>query len=163
MKLFLKYKLNLKVKDNYQIFLVDSRGIDFVGYVMRHNYCKVRKSIKVNMFKVIKLYQSNYIQRDELKRKITSYLGWLKFCNSKHLLQKIQDLTSLEFSNFCGKKDNISNYKNKEIYLIHIDKKDKYYNIQFIYKGNPIQVKSRNKLLFNTLKDNKLPTIITLK
>jgi hypothetical protein len=35
-KLYLKHVLKLGVKGNYQIFPVESRGIDFVGYVFRH-------------------------------------------------------------------------------------------------------------------------------
>ena len=45
-KLYLKHVLELGVKGNYQIFPVESRGIDFVGYVFRHDYIRVRKGIK---------------------------------------------------------------------------------------------------------------------
>lgn len=37
--------LKLKVKRNYQVFPVDSRGIDFLGYVFRHTHTRLRKSI----------------------------------------------------------------------------------------------------------------------
>lgn len=36
----------MKVKDNYQIYPVDSRGINFVGYVFYHTHALIRKSIK---------------------------------------------------------------------------------------------------------------------
>lgn len=39
-----------------------------------------------------------------------SYFGWLKFCNSKNLLRKIQRDTGLRFSNWDGKKSNISRF-----------------------------------------------------
>lgn len=45
-KVYLTNVLELKVKDNYQIYPVESRGIDFVGYVCYHKYTKLRKSIK---------------------------------------------------------------------------------------------------------------------
>lgn len=45
-KLYLKHVLKLGVKGNYQIFPVESRGIDFVGYVFRHDYIRVRKGIR---------------------------------------------------------------------------------------------------------------------
>lgn len=32
-----------------------------------------------------------------------SYFGWLKFCNSKNLLRKIQRDTGLRFSNWMGR------------------------------------------------------------
>ena len=35
-KFYFHYVLQLKLKPNYQIFPVESRGVDFVGYVFRH-------------------------------------------------------------------------------------------------------------------------------
>lgn len=46
-KLYLKHVLKLGVKGNYQIFPVESRGIDFVGYVFRHDYIRVRKGKEI--------------------------------------------------------------------------------------------------------------------
>jgi len=43
---YLDEKLKLAVKDNYQVFPVDARGIDFVGYVFYHTHTRLRKSIK---------------------------------------------------------------------------------------------------------------------
>lgn len=43
---YLRDNLNLKVKRNYQVFPVDSRGIDFLGYVFYHSHTLLRKSIK---------------------------------------------------------------------------------------------------------------------
>ena len=70
-------KLNLEVKRNYQIFPVDLRGIDFLGYRFFHKYTLVRK-------RIVK----------EMKRKIDkplskpSYYGWLKHADSYRLLTK---------------------------------------------------------------------------
>lgn len=47
-KLYLHNNLRLDLKDNYQIFPVDNRGIDFVGYVFFHTHIRMRKSIKKN-------------------------------------------------------------------------------------------------------------------
>lgn len=49
-----------------------------------------------------------------------SYFGWLKFCNSKNLLRKIQRDTGLRFSNWDGKKSNISRFYNKYIHIVDI-------------------------------------------
>ena len=154
-KLYLTCVLKLKVKDNYQIFPVDARGIDFVGYVIRHDYIKIRKSIKKRLFHTIYKYLNN----GSLKRRLTSYAGWLKYCNSKHLLQKIYNITGFKFSNFIGKQDSITKYLGKPIYIINIDIKPKYYNIQFIYNKKNIQVTSNNNVLLNALRNIKLPTI----
>ena len=50
-KLYLHNNLRLDLKDNYQIFPVDNRGIDFVGYVFFHTHIRMRKSIKKNFCK----------------------------------------------------------------------------------------------------------------
>lgn len=48
-KVYLTNVLNLKLKDNYQIYPVESRGVDFVGYVCYHDYTLLRKSIKLKL------------------------------------------------------------------------------------------------------------------
>ena len=71
--------LNLSIKKNYQVFPVEKRWIDFVGYVIRKNGIRLRKGIKSRM-------------RLKLKKKqygcIPSYNGWLKWCNCNTLKQK---------------------------------------------------------------------------
>jgi hypothetical protein len=62
--------IKLEVKGNYQIFPVEKRGIDIVGYKHFHTHKLLRKSIK-----------KNYIKN---KNKKTHY-SWLKHCNSKNL------------------------------------------------------------------------------
>lgn len=112
-KLYLKQVLNLELKPNYQIFPVESRGVDFVGYKFYHTHVLLRKSIKMRMFKLINLYKQNKIDREELERRMRSYFGWMKFCNSKNLLKKIETLTGLKFSNWNG-------MERKSIYLSFI-------------------------------------------
>jgi retron-type reverse transcriptase len=79
-KQYLNTHLKLKVKDNYQVFPVDKRGIDFVGYVFYHTHTKLRKSIKKRAAKA-------FTKKDPAV--IAAYMGWIKHCNSKHLLKKI--------------------------------------------------------------------------
>lgn len=80
-KTYLTNNLKLEVKNNYQIFPVDKRGIDFVGYVIYHTHVLVRKNIKKNFAKMLK--------RRKNKNSIASYMGWLKHCNSKHLTKTL--------------------------------------------------------------------------
>ena len=56
-KIYLKEVLDLRLKSNYQIFPVSSRGIDFVGYKFYHTHILLRKSIKIRS--VIKLVIQN--------------------------------------------------------------------------------------------------------
>jgi len=74
-------KLKLTIKDNYQVFPVDSRGIDFVGYVFRHTHTLLRKSIKQNFARMI--------VKNKNAKSIASYNGWAAHCDSKNLLKKL--------------------------------------------------------------------------
>ena len=63
-----------------QIFPINSRGIDFVGYVNYSSHILIRKSIKQNFIKMLK---SNPNQES-----INSYLGWFKHANCVNLTNK---------------------------------------------------------------------------
>jgi retron-type reverse transcriptase len=80
-RFYLEQNLGLQVKNNYQVFPVDTRGIDFVGYVFRHTHIMLRKSIKQNFARAV--------ARSNNKQTIASYSGWAKHCNSRNLLKKI--------------------------------------------------------------------------
>ncbi len=73
--------LKLVVKDNHQVFPVDARGIDFVGYVFRHTHIGIRKQIKKNFARKLSKNPSDPSR--------ASYLGWLGHCNAKHLTKKL--------------------------------------------------------------------------
>lgn len=73
--------LKLTVKNNYQIFPVDSRSIDFVGYCSYHTHTRLRKRIKKRFAKML-VNRRNHSS-------VSSYRGWTKHCNSKHLIKKL--------------------------------------------------------------------------
>lgn len=78
---YLKNNLDLKLS-NYQIFPIDSRGIDFLGYVSYSDCVYLRKSIKHNYIKMIK-YNNNSKSR-------ASYKGWLDHGNCINLKNKYE-------------------------------------------------------------------------
>ncbi|MFA9212962.1 MAG: reverse transcriptase/maturase family protein [Candidatus Methylacidiphilales bacterium] len=80
-KNYLSENLKLTVKENYQIFPVEKRGIDFVGYVFYHTHTKIRKSIKQNFARML-------VSRKN-PASIASYNGWLKHCNCRNLQRKL--------------------------------------------------------------------------
>jgi retron-type reverse transcriptase len=80
-RIYFTENLKLVIKDNYQVFPIDARGIDFVGYVFYHTHTKLRKSIKQNFARMIAKHPN--------KASIASYNGWASHCNSKHLLKKL--------------------------------------------------------------------------
>ncbi len=163
MKIYLSNVLELKVKDNYQIFPVESRGIDFVGYVFRHNYTKLRKSIKQNLLKLVNKYSNKKISYEEFTKSMNSYKGWLKHCDSKNLLRKIENKVKIKYSGWNGKLDNISNFIGKTIYLINVETHNNYFKLQFLYKNKPYEIKSSNGFLFFFLMNYKNNLPITLK
>lgn len=157
---YLKTNLKLTVKPNHQVFPVESRGIDFVGYVFRHNYIRVRKKTKKKIMRLVTAFKHKKICRDVMFDHLAAYLGILKYADSKHLLKKIEDITGIRYSNFKGKLDLISNfYNNDSTYVIEAIGHHKYYNINFTCKGKPYTVRSRNIRQWFELKcDLELPT-----
>jgi retron-type reverse transcriptase len=80
-RIYLHANLKLTVKGNYQVFQVDDRGIDFVGYIFRHTHVLLRKSIKQNFASMLSKHRNT--------QSIASYKGWAIHCNSKNLLKKL--------------------------------------------------------------------------
>jgi hypothetical protein len=97
-------KLDLRIKENYQIFPVASRGIDFFGYKFYHSHTLIRKSIKKRFARMLK--------KNPNQASIVAYLGWLKHANTNNLQKKlITNETILRIQHnkkdrpFCGRKD----------------------------------------------------------
>ncbi len=72
--------INLQVKNNYQVFPVAKRGIDFLGYVFNHGFTLLRKSIKQR-------YRQMLARAPNLQS-IAAYYSWVKHCNSINLQRK---------------------------------------------------------------------------
>ena len=83
--------LKLQVKRNYQVFPVDSRGIDFLGYVFFHTHTLLRKSIKKKLCRrVAKLNKRKIVPtKEQYKQQICSWWGWCKYCDSLNLMNKL--------------------------------------------------------------------------
>ena len=80
-KQYLSIELHLQVKDNWQVFPVEARGIDFVGYKFYHTHTLLRKGIKKNFARML--------VNNRNPASLASYNGWVKHCNSKRLLTKL--------------------------------------------------------------------------
>lgn len=83
---FLSERLKLEIKDNWQIFPVKVRGVDFAGYRAYPNRTLLRKSTFKRMRRKLAAVRRNldaghFGQRDQSR--IASYVGWLKFCTPK--------------------------------------------------------------------------------
>lgn len=80
-KQYLNENLKLVVKDNYQVFPVETRSIDFVGYRFYHTHTLLRKSIKQNYARML--------IKNKNSASIASYNGWLKHANCINLKDKL--------------------------------------------------------------------------
>lgn len=85
-------RLHLSIKPNWQIFPVEARGIDFLGYVIRHDYVLVRKHIKKRVARrlhKVKSQKRRYVV-------LASFWGWIKHCNGRHLFYKLTNMKSFK-------------------------------------------------------------------
>lgn len=105
MALYLGAELKLEIKDNWQVFPVDSRPIDYVGYKMNHYNILLRKLILLNFYKKLNRTRDKYHIEDEdgIKHAYSSEYGWIIRCSDEHkdyLFNKIinfnQDETKIE-------------------------------------------------------------------
>lgn len=78
---YLHVHLRLTVKRNYQVFPVDARGIDVIGYKFLHTHILLRKSTKQSF--------ARKVAKGIKPSSLASYMGWTKHCNSRHLLKKL--------------------------------------------------------------------------
>ena len=101
--------LKLSVKDNWQIFPVDSRGIDFLGYVFFHTHTLLRKSIKKNFCRSVCKMMKREIPDQDVHKKICGWVGWSTHCNSVNLLRKVFTTMAKKGYYWIPQKDNTEN------------------------------------------------------
>lgn len=84
---YLHTNLKLKIKDNWQIFPVEKRGIDFLGYVFYYTHVKLRKDIKKNFIRNTNSIRKNWINKNdtEIINSVMSYWGWFRYGDCKNL------------------------------------------------------------------------------
>jgi len=84
---YLIEKLKIKLKENWQIFPVKARGIDFLGFKFYHTHTLIRTSIKKSYLRNIKSIKKRRIKKSDLNS-IMSYYGWIKASNGYNMLRK---------------------------------------------------------------------------
>lgn len=162
-KMYLRHVLKLVVKSNYQVFKVEDRGVDFVGFRTFHTHVELRKTIKKRFFRLLNRYHLGKISKEHLEKSLSSYKGWLKMCNSKNLLQKMGGITGIHMSNWNGGKRNITDVQHREFKIIEIEEHRKFFQIHFILNDKSCYTKSKNKELYNTLKGFEYPKDYKIK
>lgn len=84
--LYLAGELRLEIKPNWQIFPVDSRGIDYVGFKQDHYSVMLRKGILRRFFKKFNRIKKHYKIENEndIKHLFASEYGWITRCSEEH-------------------------------------------------------------------------------
>lgn len=90
---YLSSKLQLEIKPNFQIFPVEARGIDFVGYVFRHAYTRLRKSVKQRLARKVSrlIHAKSVLTVTDINIALAPWWGWAKYCNSINLIKTLRD------------------------------------------------------------------------
>lgn len=92
MEEYLRTELNLRIKDNYQIFPTYIRGVDFVGYRIFRNFTLLRKSTADQLISKMTALRIKVESGQEMNYSewcsINSYKGWLIHCDSHRLEEK---------------------------------------------------------------------------
>lgn len=95
---FVWYELHMEMNNKRQVFPVGrhrvERGIDYGGYVFRRGSTMVRKRIK-----------KSFARKRHQSKSVPSYLGILKHCDAKNLINKIVNRDNdMDLSQLLGKK-----------------------------------------------------------
>lgn len=118
----------LELKPNYQIFPVEARGIDFVGYVVRHEYCLARKRNKKALCKIVAKLRHKGLTNEEIRLRVASRLGFIVHADSKHLIdilgvKKLHEVrkTQGKHGQMVGDKLHIDKITGKELHLLRYE------------------------------------------
>lgn len=110
---YLTNNLQLEVKENYQVFPVAARSIDFVGYRFYHTHTLLRKSIKQRFARMMACRSND--------KSIAAYYGWACHADTRNLIRKLlmRNFAELgvrvETTTFIGEKISINRLLNRQI------------------------------------------------
>lgn len=119
---WLNEERHVDLKSNYQVFPVESRGIDFVGYVTFHTHCLARKKNKQGLCRELAKLRKAGVPEAQIMLLTASRAGFMQHCDSKHLfkvlnMKKFSDLVPKTTGNLTGTKYHIDAILNREIHL----------------------------------------------
>lgn len=91
----LRDDFNLSVKDDWQVFPVDKRGLDFVGYVFYPDHVRLRPKLARSFRRKTKEVRRTWrrMSQPQIVNGVMSYWGWAKHANAKRLWTKHVDST----------------------------------------------------------------------
>lgn len=140
--------LHLTIKKNYQVFPVDARGIDFLGYVFFHDHTRLRKSIKQNFARSMK--NAHGERRVQV---LGSYKGWCMHADCINLYKKITGMklfselgVKVDAAPMTGEKIKINRVLNKEIEVVDFELNTSKFNQDKSRKCLKLQIRFEDEL-----------------
>ena len=84
--LYLGAELKVEIKGNWQIFPVDDRSIDYVGFKQNHYGILLRKGILLRFYEKLEATKEKYKIENEtdIKHLFPSEYGWIIRCDKEH-------------------------------------------------------------------------------
>ena len=101
--------IKLEVKENWQIFPTNDRGVDFLGYRFFHNYTLLRKRTSKRILKKARSIRlKGHASLSDL-RSLMSYHGWMIHADTYNLRKTIYDKEIRRHVADAAKNNNIKN------------------------------------------------------
>lgn len=83
------HKLGLELKGNYQVFNVEDRGIDLMGYRIFRNNTILRKRNQYKIYKLVNKMKNKHLYKVKECQSLLSRLGQATHCNSKYIFKDV--------------------------------------------------------------------------
>ena len=148
-------ELHVKLKDNYQVFSIAERGIDFLGYITKRTHTVIRKHIKLKFIDKVTSMNFEDITDKDLNV-LGSYWGILSHADCRHLWKKYTGTASFaEFKKLRHPEVSASQVLQKVIEVHEA-------NIAFNKKAVKLHIKARldGKFIFIHTTSKQLVTSI---
>lgn len=115
---YLSNHLKLGLNPKTQIYPVDKRGIDFLGYRTFRNYTLLRKESVRRFKRKLKIIKKHWARTSPQHTisSIMSHVGWLKHCNGYNLIRTfiLEDANMMEIMDESANQLNIENPLRKQ-------------------------------------------------
>ena len=109
---FLAETRGLNIKENWQVFPVSGRGVDFLGYVFRHGHTRLRKSIVMRFKQKVRRIKklSGRLPATQVINTLMSYYGWFLHADTGPALwNKYVDAEVRQIAETSCREKNIKN------------------------------------------------------
>jgi retron-type reverse transcriptase len=134
---YLQNERNMRLNGNFQVFPVEARGIDFIGYIFYHTHILSRKRNKQALARQLSRLRKKNLSEKEIMLRASSRVGFMQHANSKNLFNKLNVVSMKKFSEvekargkLEGAKLHIDTILNRPIRLLAFEVTDSKHNAE---------------------------------